>query len=230
MRVDMLWKKWTPRNSFKHTVQEQCIMDLVKNEYHQKCNDPSDIHEHLPTLYKYARMCESVFETGVRGCVSSWALVYGLMNNGRSSRKIFLNDITSCPIQPLLSVTSKLDIVVEYEWINNLKLDLKQTFDMTFIDTWHVYGQLKRELAKFAPLTTKYILLHDTTVDEVYGETLRTGWNPYEQSIASGIPVDEITRGLWPAVQEFVAEHPEWVIKERFTNNNGLTVLERIRS
>ena len=36
----------------------------------------------------------------------------------------------------------------EYEWINDLDLDLKdRRFDLTFIDTWHVYGQLKRELA-----------------------------------------------------------------------------------
>jgi len=35
-------------------------------------------------------------------------------------------------------------------------------------------------------------------------------------------------KGLWPAVEEFINEHPEWKIKERFTNNNGLTILERV--
>jgi len=44
---------------------------------------------------------------------------------------------------------------------------------LVFIDTWHVYGQLKRELAKYAPLTKKYILMHDTTVDEWVGESVR---------------------------------------------------------
>lgn len=205
-------------------------MDSVKSEYYRRCNTVSDINEHLPTLYKYATECESIFETGVRGCVSSWALVYGLLNNGKSSRKILLNDITSCPIQSLLDATARVDISVQYQWINNLNLDVKESIDMTFIDTWHVYGQLKRELAKFAPLTNKYILLHDTTVDGVHGETVRCGWNSHEQSIVSGIPADEITRGLWPAVQEFLDQHPEWILKERFTNNNGLTVLQRIHS
>jgi hypothetical protein len=100
--------------------------------------------------------------------------------------------------------------------------------DLLFIDTWHVYGQLKRELAKFAPLTKKYIIMHDTTVDEIYGETIRMGWNPEQQSRESGFPVKEITCGLWPAVEEFLAANPDWVLKERFTNNNGLTVLARV--
>jgi hypothetical protein len=192
------------------------------------CQNQSDINEHLPTLYKYASECESVFESGVRGCVSSWALVNGLMSNGKVSRRIFLNDITSCPIQDLLDATKDLDIVVNYEWINNLNLELSENVDLTFIDTWHVYGQLKRELAKFAPRTNKYIILHDTTVDEVYGETIRCGLNAEQQSRESGFHTDEITCGLWKAVEEFLAENRDWVIKERFTNNNGLTVLARV--
>jgi hypothetical protein len=39
--------------------------------YNELCNRRSDINEHLPTLYRYAKQCESVFETGVRGCISS---------------------------------------------------------------------------------------------------------------------------------------------------------------
>jgi cephalosporin hydroxylase len=203
-------------------------MEIVEDMYTRLCQGPSDINEHLPTLYKYATECESVFETGVRGCVSSWALVRGLIRNGKSSRRILLNDISSCPIDKLLSATKNLDIVVKYEWINNLSLNMTESVDLTFIDTWHVYGQLKRELAKFAPLTKKYIIMHDTTLDEVYGETIRAGWNPVEQSRVTGIPVKEITCGLWPAIEEFLAEHPEWTIRERFTNNNGLTVLARV--
>ena len=203
-------------------------MDIIENRYVQLCQQYSDIYEHLPTLYEYATECESVFESGVRGCVSSWALANGLLHNGKPSPRMFLNDITSCPIQDFLDATNDLDIIVKYKWINNLKLDLKDNFDLTFIDTWHVYGQLKRELAKFAPRTNKYILMHDTTLDEVYGESIRERSDVEAQSRESGIPVEEITRGIWPAVEEFLAEHPEWTLRERFTNNNGLTVLARV--
>jgi len=203
-------------------------MEIVEDMYAYTCRVPSDINEHLPTLYKYATECESVFESGVRGCVSSWALVYGLMHNGKSSRRILLNDINSCPINKLLDATKNLDISIKFEWINNLNLNMTEAVDLTFIDTWHVYGQLKRELAKFAPLTNKYIIMHDTTLDAVYGETIRSGWNAENQSRESGIPVEEINRGIWPAVEEFLAANPDWVLKERFTNNNGLTVLARV--
>ena len=43
----------------------------------------------------------------------------------------------------------------------------------------------------------------------------------------SGIPVEEITKGLGPAISEFLENNPEWYIKEKFTNNNGLTVLAK---
>ena len=203
-------------------------MKIVEDRYKYLCQTPSDINEHLPTLYKYASECESVFESGVRGCVSSWAFVNGLLHNGKPTPRILLNDISSCPIKPLLDATNDLDIVVKFKWINNLNLNMTESVDLTFIDTWHVYGQLKRELAKFAPLTNKYIIMHDTTLDAVYGETIRNGWNAEKQSRESGIPVEEINRGIWPAVEEFLAANPEWVLKERFTNNNGLTVLARV--
>ena len=106
-------------------------------------------------------------------------------------------------------------------------LDLQQNYDITFIDTWHVYGQLKRELEKFSKITNKYIIMHDTTVDEIYGETIRCGWNAFEQSKISGFKVEEINKGLWPAVVEFLQNNPEWYVKQRFTHNNGLTILAR---
>ena len=195
--------------------------------YNNKCNQPSDINEHLPTLSKYASECESVFETGVRGVVSSWAFVNGLLQNNKPTKYLFMNDIESCNINELVQVTQDL-VTIKYEWKNNLLLDLNETFDLTFIDTWHIYGQLKRELEKFSKMTTKYIIMHDTTVDEWQGETIRCGWNSRQQSIDTGIPEDEINKGLWPAIEEFLASHNEWVLHERFVNNNGLTILKRV--
>jgi cephalosporin hydroxylase len=202
--------------------------DIVVSKLNYLINTSSDINEHLNTLCNYARECESVVELGVRGCISSWAFVAGLLNNGKETKKLFLNDITSCDINELLYFTSGLNIDIKYQWINDLDLELDQKYDLTFIDTWHVYGQLKRELNKFGKITNKYIIMHDTTVDEWHGETIRMGWNAQQQSAKSGIPVQEITKGLWPAIEEFLKEHPEWKIEKRFTNNNGLTILTRI--
>ena len=69
--------------------------------------------------------------------------------------------------------------------------------------------------------------MHDTTIDEYIGESLRMGWNISEQSETTGIPVEEIKKGLQPAIEEFLLENKEWVLKERYLNNNGLTILEK---
>jgi hypothetical protein len=209
-------------------------MDYIKLTYDYLCNSPSDINEHLPTLFKYASECDSVFETGVRGCVSSWAILYGLASKREKEggeASLFLNDIFPCEVQELKHASEEVGSVkVESSWKNNLQLEFERErrFDMTFIDTWHVYGQLKRELAKFSKITNKYIIMHDTTVDEWCGETLRQRMNAQQQSLDSGIPVEEINKGLWPAIEEFLEGNPEWVLHERFTNNNGLTVLKKI--
>jgi hypothetical protein len=203
------------------------ILDLlIKNKYPNK--NSCDIMEHLNTLYKYSKECDSVFETGVRGCISSWAFLKGLLENKSQNKKVlFMNDINNCNVNELLLVSKNFDIEVKYEWKNNLLLHFDQNYDITFIDTWHIYGQLKRELDKFSKITNKYIIMHDTTVDEIDGETIRCGWDAVKQSKESGFPVEEIRKGLWPAVIEFLHNNPEWYLKERFINNNGLTILAR---
>jgi len=204
------------------------IMDLVKSKHEYLCNTFSDIHEHLPTLYEYATKCESIIELGVRKCVSTWSLVYGLLNNNSDIKSMFINDILECDISELLDATKDLNIDVKYEWLNDLELTFDKNVDLTFIDTWHVYGQLKRELNKFSQITNKYIIMHDTTVDAIDGETIRLECDAEKQSEETGIPLDEIKCGLWKAIEEFLENNKNWILRERYHNNFGLTILERI--
>lgn len=201
-------------------------MEKIKLKYEELCKTRSDINEHLPTLYNYASKCRSVIELGVRGVISSYAFIYGLLNTNQEV-KILLNDIEECNIEELLTLTENMNIKVDYQWINDLDLEINTNYDLTFIDTWHVYGQLKRELEKFSKITNKYIIMHDTTIDEYQGETIRNNWNAEEQTIETGIPVSEIKKGLWPAIEYFLESNNEWRLKERFINNNGLTILEK---
>lgn len=53
-------------------------MDVINARYSSECARQSDINEHLPTLRAYAAQCTSVAEMGVRGIVSTWALLKGL--------------------------------------------------------------------------------------------------------------------------------------------------------
>ncbi len=185
---------------------------------------PSDINQHLKTLYKLTLECNSVFETGVRGVVSSWAFLNGLKNNSQS--QYLLNDIEDCDVDLLLKIAKKLDIECQFVKSNNLELEFDKNYDLTFIDTWHVYAQLARELEKFKTITLKYIVLHDTTVDGIYGEAIRFNNDLELLSKNTGYTKEAIGKGLWPAVEEFLDKNPNWELFKKYTNNNGLTILK----
>jgi hypothetical protein len=199
------------------------IQQVLKIHVLQK----SDINEHLLFLEDISKSCESILECGVRTVVSSWSFLNGLVKNEKAQKMLHSCDLErSNNINVLEAACKEQNVSFTFHGCSDLDLPF-QTYDLIFIDTWHIYGHLKRELSKFNKMALKYIVMHDTEVDRVKGETIRNGWNAHQQSKDTGIPVDEIQKGLQPAIDEFLAEHPEWKIKEHFTHNNGLTVLER---
>jgi hypothetical protein len=235
--LDMYNIKLEEKNVNKFCISEDNFLskknyENIVHKYNNLCILPLDINEHLPTLYKYAKECNSVLECGVRGCVSSWAFAYGLIDNKNDiPKKLLLNDIEVCDIDELLNNTKNIkNLQVEYKWCSDLDLELSENVDLVFIDTLHVYGQLKRELEKFSKVTNKYIIMHDTTVDEIYGECIRLNWNIEDMSKLTTFSADELTKGLKPALNEFLINNNEWVIHDVYTNNNGLTVLKKIEN
>lgn len=196
--------------------------------YDQSCSNSSDINEHVPTLMKYAKECSSVVEMGVRGGVSTIGFIKGLYENNREEKQYTGVDLYKYPqVEAIQNLSEQLNIRYNYIVGDSAKIECPET-DLLFIDTWHIYGHLIRELRKHHSKVHKYIIMHDTTVDEILGESIRCRMNIIEQHQTSGYPIHEITKGLWPAIEEFLKENNEWRIKERFTNNNGLTILERI--
>ena len=206
----------------------------LENKYRELCNTPSDINEHLPTLFYYSSKCQSAIELGVRGVISTYAILYGLLLNSNNKKQLLLNDIEPCNISDIIEISNDLEVELDYQWINDLEMNITENYDLTFIDTYHVYGQLKRELDKFSKITNKYIIMHDTTVDEQYGEIIRMFPNQelydneaQRMSKITNIPENELLIGLWPAIEEFLDSNPEWSLCKRYMNNNGLTILEK---
>lgn len=189
----------------------------------------SDINEHIPTLYKYAKECSHITEFGVRSCVSSWGFLKGLVDSSSlKNKKLIGVDLNYDPqIEVVRDVCKQNNIDYTFIQNNDLNIDIEET-DILFIDSWHVYGQLIRELDKHHSKVKKYIIMHDTTVDEFVGESIRCGFDIESQHKQTGFTRNEIIVGLWPAVLDFLDSHPEFKILERYTNNNGLTILERI--
>lgn len=170
--------------------------------YQAAKDTPSDIHQHMDRLRKLGEDCAFITEFGTRTGVSTLAWLSAKPN------KLICYDIHRCADMDMLERVANEDgIIFSFRLEDVLAATIEAT-DLLFIDTLHVYDQLRMELARHSAQVRKYIVLHDT---ETFGQ-------------AGELPG---TLGLWPAVEEFLVAHPEWEILERHSNNNGLTVLAR---
>lgn len=202
----------------------------VTEKYRQLCLIHTNINEQLPNIRYYAAKCSHVTECGACGVMSSYALAKGLLTSDSATKKIVQIDVQRDPTIDVFTEDCKnegIDHVFFKE--SDLTCPIEKT-DLLFIDTWHVYAQLKKELERWHKYVGKYIVIHNTTIDEDVGESVRVGHDIDALATQTGYEVADIKRGLWPAIEEFLAAHSEWVVKERVTYNNGLTVLERTLS
>ena len=179
---------------------------------------PSDINEHIPTLMKYARQCDHITEMGVRWIVSTWAFLATSPNILISYDILEPSDWDrSANIQDVYDTAEKNHLNFQFIQANVLNIEIENT-DLLFLDTWHAYKQLKSELALHSNKVRKYIILHDTTTYAEKDEKSYEGWGSDWQGDG---------KGIWPAIEEFLTGNQTWELHERFTNNNGLTVLKR---
>ena len=194
----------------------------------QKINDlhktTSDINEHIPTIIKYGQECNHITEMGVRGIVSTWAWLASAPNK-LIAYDIENPDTWSGKIQDVYDTAKAYNLDFTFVKADVLKIEIEET-DLLFLDTLHVHNQLKAELKLHSTKARKYICFHDTTSYETRDEL-----GPEHHPDYSDI-LDEVTdkQGLWSVVEEFLEQNKDtWRLKERFTNNNGFTIIERIK-
>jgi beta-1,4-mannosyl-glycoprotein beta-1,4-N-acetylglucosaminyltransferase len=199
-----------PTQIFQFTNVKQYLLpnlnlqktDVLEREYQFACSNKTDINEHLPILKELAGTCTSVTEMGTR--------------DGQSTRAFLVTDVklTAYDLELDETVGNLFTIAklqgkdVNYYQADVLKLDIEPV-DLLFIDTWHTYDQLSQELKLHGNKAQKYLAFHDTHTYGVSGEG------------GGG-------QGLLPAIIEFLIANPHWRFKMHRTQNNGLTVLERI--
>ena len=181
--------------------------DTLEDEYEKACTGGIwwDIHEHLPALRKYASQCNHITELGVFNGGSTRAFLMA------EPKKLVSIDVIPMRhnVKRLLPMVDKNKTKWEYKQADGLEITIDKT-DLLFIDTNHIYEQLIQELNLHADKAQKYIILHDTTT---WGYLSHDG-----------------SKGLMLAVNNFLQGHPEWVIKEIFSNNQGLLVMARLDS
>ena len=191
-------------------------MKIINDTYNELCNKPSDIHEHLPTLKALTEGCEHVTEMGVRWIISTYAFLAGKPKS-LVSIDIQHPQTWNADLSRVETLAKENNIDFKFILSSTLEVDIDPT-DLLFIDTWHAYKQLKAELNLHHTKVKKYIVLHDTTNFEYTDESSYEIWG--DEWKGEG-------KGIWPAVLEFLEEHPEWEIQKRYVNNNGLTILIR---
>lgn len=199
-------KHWDiPHNMIAgYKAKRRMKQNTIALEYEKAKTQKSDINENVHILYELAQECETVTEMGVRTGVSTRALL-------NSDAKITSYDIEwNSSVEKLFELARSEGKDAQYIQADVLKLEIEPT-DMLFIDTLHTYGQLKQELKLHAKKAHKYLAFHDTQTFGLSGE------------------IGNERKGLLTAIIEFLVENPEWKFKIYKTNNNGFTVLERMK-
>lgn len=173
----------------------------IEEKYNALCKKPSDIHEHLPVLRRYAAQSESIVEMGVRAIVSTWALLAG---KPKTLVSIDIEDPATygADIWEVYDAANAEGVIFSFVKGSSLEVTIPE-IDMLFIDTLHFKEQLAQELERHHINVKKYIAMHDTNLG---GDD----------------------NGMREAVNEFLDKHAEWEIAEHFDNNNGMTFLKRV--
>lgn len=187
----------------------------LKEIHESNCKARSDIYQHLPTLRRYADMCNHITEFGIG--YSTYAFL------SSKAEKVFSYDLITPQAEKALSydILSFTDVKKlqelcrlesrhwEFKNGDSRKVDIKPT-DLLFIDTHHYYQHLKHELARNGQRAMKYIIMHDTQIYKYHSTQGR-----------------DSARGLMTAIEEYIKENPEWFILEHYPNCNGLTILSK---
>jgi hypothetical protein len=154
--------------------------------------------EYLRKMPEYLKTCLSYRELGTnQGGSASIALLsnlkyYELIDKGFSRYRAQ---------QPVIdSYLKTKDIKIVMHEASSLEVITDVTTDFLLVDSVHKYKHVKKEIQIYAPLTSKYIMFHDT----------------------HGIPE------VYTAVKEFLEITTEWKEIEHYAKGAGYTVLERI--
>jgi len=191
-----------PKNMISKFKNDRTRSNIFQKEYENAKNTPSDINENVHILYDLAKECKTVVEMGVRTGVSTRAFL-------NADVELLAFDLfIDSRVYDLFDKAKKAGKKVQYIKEDVLNIEIEET-DLLFIDTYHTYDQLRKELQLHGNKAKKYIAFHDTHTFGLKGEDGKD------------------QKGLMTAIIEFMIENPHWKFKINRTNNNGLMVIER---
>lgn len=175
--------------------------ESIETPYKVLHENKRDLNEHMPVLRELATGADHVVEICNRREPTMAFLASGC------TRLTSYNQETGPIIQGALLAP---DLVTKYQWHAvdfNMLPDIEPC-DVLFLDTLHRGTQLRAELAKYTPLVSRYIVIHDT---DIYG-----------------VKGDDGGEGLVPPIGDLLYNpKSEWFVKSHTQQQYGLTVLGR---
>jgi predicted O-methyltransferase YrrM len=189
--------------------------------YTKFVNDRGDISDHLATLRRLAGSVSSVVELGVRGGVSTLALLLG------KPKLLTSFDINHFAMEPVYKKYAEyLEVNFKFIQENVLTTDKITECDLLFIDTMHSFDQMSCELYLHGNKAKKYLVFHDT-VSFGSSDEGKLDYNELPSSLKDMLLSTRHRYGILPAINNFMLANRHWTVAEVHNNNNGLLVLER---
>ena len=148
--------------------------------------------------------CKSVVELGTGQCAMDRVFL-------RYDVKLDTYDIEDCT-DNFLEEAKAAGRDVTFHKEDTLKAEIPET-DLLFIDSLHTYEQVKSELELHASKAKRYIVFHDTILFSERGQDTVD---------------EEHTKGILPAIEEFLESHPEWNIVYNSKEGNGMIVVKKL--
>jgi hypothetical protein len=158
-------------HSICQSIRSSRAMQMIQFKYMQAKQEKSDINEHVETLSRYGSQVRAITDVGVRTAVGTVGFLHGLLSNRINSANPEGESSTaglSYTMYDLQLALPPLDIQclgfatgVDASFFrgNILEQEIQPT-DLLFIDTFHAYGQLKRELGLMARKTRQWVSTH----------------------------------------------------------------------
>ena len=200
----------------------------IRARYEAELRLPGNVEKHMPILFALASGFANITELGVHSVHSSWALARAASDGATRGERVTYRAVDIARDGRVTELEAALlqcpGVTFSFTEADDLLIDVWES-NFLFLDTWHTYKQLTRELERWPQKVTHYIALHDTVLfadrDESEAQASRR-----KEELFSGLPARE---GLRAAVNEFLQtdEGANWHIFEHYTNQNGVMVLER---
>ncbi len=150
-----------------------------------------DMAPHYRTLTRYAMSAETVVEFGVRGGVSTWALLDGLPPDG----VLWSVDIVDCVVPQRVSADPRWHFLHGDDMDPQVQDRLPRVADLVFIDTSHEYAHTVAEITFALTLHPARIIFHDYVMEPVrraVDEFLaKSGWHLVDNELPFGLATVE---------------------------------------